>query len=381
MNSLGLYIHIPYCIHKCGYCDFNSHPVNNGETDAYVAACLKEMAHRAQGFETKPRLQSIFLGGGTPTTLPSRSLEAILKASASHFHLDPECEITVEANPATLTSEALTTLRTAGVNRISVGVQSFDENELKLLERIHDVADVHRTVEAIQNAGFDNYSLDLMFALPGQTTEKWESHLHKALAFDPPHLSTYNLTIEPGTAFHKLQAQGKLEMPPEELQLQQYKQTIHILKAAGYRHYEISNFCKPGRECRHNLTYWHNADTLGLGAGAVSYIGGARFKNCNLPARYIREVEEKAEAVEFAERLKPSQVMGETLMLGLRLLDGVPIGAFEKRFGASFDATYGDTARDLEAKNLVTREGGRLALSPEGLYLADSVILEFIDAN
>ncbi len=381
MNSLGLYIHIPYCVHKCGYCDFNSHPVNSGETDAYVAACLKEMAHRAQGFEAKPRLHSIFLGGGTPTTLPASSLEALLAACARHFDIDSNCEITVEANPATLTPEALKTLKLAGVNRISIGVQSFDADELKLLERIHDVADVHRTVESIQQAGFDNYSLDLMFALPGQSLEKWESHLQKALAFDPPHLSTYNLTIEPGTAFHKLHAQGKLKMPPEELQLAQYKKTIDVLKAAGYEHYEISNFCKPGKQCRHNLTYWHNADTLGLGAGAVSYLDGARFKNRNLPSRYIQEVEETGQAVEFAERLKPRQVMGETLMLGLRLLEGVPIGAFEKRFDTSFDTVYGETARDLMAKKLITLEGGRLALSPEGLYLADSVILEFIDTN
>ncbi len=381
MNSLGLYIHIPYCVHKCGYCDFNSHPVNHGETSAYVAALVNEMAHRAQGTENRPRLHSIFLGGGTPTTLPPASLEAILEACGDHFTIDPDCEITVEANPATLTPDALKTLRRSGVNRISVGVQSFDADELRLLERIHDVADVHRTVAAIKEAGFDNFSLDLMFALPGQSLETWEGHLNKALAFDPPHLSTYNLTIEPGTAFHRLHEQGKLTMPPEEHQLALYKKTLAVLKDAGYEHYEISNFGKPGFACRHNLTYWHNGDTLGLGAGAVSHLGGARFKNTALPSHYIRDIEQKGEAVEFAERLKPRQAMGETLMLGLRLLDGVPIDAFERRFGTSFDAAYGDTVRGLEAKNLITREGGRLALSPEGLYLADSVILEFIEAD
>lgn len=378
MNSLGLYIHIPYCLHKCGYCDFNSHNINTEEMESYVAALLQEMHHYAQGSTAKKEVVTIFLGGGTPTTLPIHLLEAILKNIHSHFSVSADCEITFEANPATVALEPLQRMRSAGYNRISIGVQSFHAHELALLDRIHSVDEIHLTVDRAKEADFDNFSLDLMFALPGQTMPLWEDNISQALGKNPQHLSTYNLTIEPETAFHKLHSRGKLVMLPDDFQLEFYKKSIQTLTEAGYQHYEISNFCKPGKESRHNLIYWNNGETLGLGAGASSFLGGTRFKNCNLPSRYIREIENQGTAVEFSENLEPRQAMGETLMLGLRLLKGMAIQPFEERFQTSLDKVYGDVVSPLLQKNLITMDKNRIALSPQGLFLADSVILEFM---
>ncbi len=378
MNSLGLYIHIPYCLHKCGYCDFNSHKINTEEMDSYVAALLREMQHYASSLAGDRKIATVFLGGGTPTTLPVHWLEEILTRIHKHFRVSDNCEITFEANPATVSLEPLQRMRTAGYNRISIGVQSFHEPELKLLDRIHSEEEIHMTVEKAREAGFDNLSLDLMFALPGQTMASWEDNLAQALGKNPEHLSTYNLTIEPETAFHTLEAKGKLTLPPDDFQLEFYKKSIQTVTEAGYQHYEISNFCKPGKECRHNLIYWNNTDTLGLGAGASSFLNGTRFKNCNLPSRYIREIETAGIAVEFSEQLEPNRAMGETLMLGLRLREGMAIPPFEERFQTSFHKTYDRTISSLAEKNLITLDNNRIALSPKGLFLADSVILEFM---
>ncbi|VAX30919.1 Hypothetical radical SAM family enzyme in heat shock gene cluster, similarity with CPO of BS HemN-type [hydrothermal vent metagenome] len=378
MNSLGLYIHIPYCLHKCGYCDFNSHKINPEEMDSYVAALLLEMEHYSRNLTKDKQIVTIFLGGGTPTTLDIHLLEEILQTIRNRFDVSDDCEITFEANPATVSLEPLQKMRTAGYNRISIGVQSFHEPELKLLDRIHSEDEIHMTVDRAREAGFDNLSLDLMFALPGQTMASWEDNLQQALSKNPEHLSTYNLTIEPETAFHTLQAKGKLTLPPDDNQLEFYKKSIQTLTEAGYQHYEISNFCKSGKECQHNLIYWNNGDTLGLGAGASSFLGGIRFKNYNLPARYIREIEATNTAVEFREQLKPSQAMGETLMLGLRLREGMNIRPFEERFQTSFHETYDQVISSLTEKNLITLNNNRIALSAKGLFLADTVILEFM---
>jgi len=345
--------------------------------DAYVDALLREMDHYAREWSAGRTVASIFLGGGTPTTLPVSALETILDRCRNRFALEPDCEITLEANPATISPGFLSQLRNAGYHRISIGVQSFHDDELKLLDRVHSADEVDSTVAMARAEGFDNLSLDLMFALPGHTPERWRESLRRALAKDPEHLSTYNLTVEPGTVFEKLRRGGRLTLPPEDLQLELYQEAIHTLTAAGYRHYEISNFAKPGRECRHNLNYWNNGDFLGLGAGASMGLGGRRSKNFNLPSRYIREVLARGHAVESSESPTPREAMEETLMLGLRLLQGLPIRQFEDRFQTSFQTRFGKTAESLLQKGLITLDNERLALSHRGLFLADSVILEF----
>ena len=377
-QPLGLYIHIPYCIHKCGYCDFNSHPIKQDEMNHYIDALVAEMKHYAKTYSNTNIIRTIFLGGGTPTTLTVYQLERILKECVSEFTVASDAEITIEANPATIDIEQLKSIRQTGYNRISIGVQSFDKAELKLLDRAHGPEEIHSTVDRARKAGFDNLSLDLMFAVPNQSLSSWESNLNKALEKNPEHLSTYNLTIEQGTAFSKLQSNGKLIMPDDDHQLELYKRTIERLTKKGFHHYEISNFARRGKECKHNITYWENKNTLGLGAGASSYMNGTRFKNINLPAHYIRQVKEKKIGVEHSETLEPRQAMGETIMLGLRLLQGISIHQFEKRFQISFINLFRNIISALKEKELVIIEKDYLRLSQKGLFWADSVILEFI---
>ena len=377
-QPLGLYIHIPYCIHKCGYCDFNSHPIKQDEMDHYIDALVVEMKHYAKIYTNTNIIKTIFLGGGTPTTLNPFQLERILKECVNEFTIASNAEITIEANPATVGIELMKSIRTMGYNRISIGVQSFDKAELKLLDRAHGPKEIHSTVDCARKAGFDNLSLDLMFAIPNQSLSSWENNLNKALKKNPEHLSTYNLTIEQGTAFSKLQSNGKLIMPDDDHQLELYKKTIERLTKKGFHHYEISNFAHRGKECKHNITYWENKNTLGLGAGASSYMNGTRFKNINLPAHYIRQVKEKKIAVEHSETLELRQAMGETIMLGLRLLQGISIPQFEKRFRISFINLFRNIISALKEKELVIIEKDYLRLSQKGLFWADSVILEFI---
>ena len=377
-QPLGLYIHIPYCIHKCGYCDFNSHPIKQDEMDHYIDALVVEMKHYAKIYTNTNIIKTIFLGGGTPTTLNPFQLERILKECVNEFTIASNAEITIEANPATVGIELMKSIRTMGYNRISIGVQSFDKAELKLLDRAHGPKEIHSTVDCARKAGFDNLSLDLMFAVPNQSLSSWENNLNKALEKNPEHLSTYNLTIEQGTAFSKLQSNGKLIMPDDGHQLELYKRTIERLTKKGFHHYEISNFARRGKECKHNITYWENKNTLGLGAGASSYMNGTRFKNINLPAHYIRQVKEKKIAVEHSETLELRQAMGETIMLGLRLLQGISIPQFEKRFQISFINLFRNIISALKEKELVIIEKDYLRLSQKGLFWADSVTLEFI---
>ena len=377
MNSLGLYLHIPYCLHKCGYCDFNSHPENQAEAEVYISALLAEIDHYAVKLKEK-KVPTVFFGGGRPTILPPDHLDKILGRVKNRFDLTQNCEISIEANPATVECETLEQIRLSGFNRISIGVQSFDAEELKLLERVHNQEEIHTTVDRARQAGFNNLSLDLMFSLPGQSPEKWKSHLQQAVNKKPDHLSAYGLTIEPATSFFKLQERGLLQLPHEDIQLEMLETTIGFLQSAGYEHYEISNYAKPGYECQHNLNYWNNGEYLGLGAGASSYLNGERFKNINLPSRYIREVQVGGTAVESTERLEPLHAMGETIMLGLRQLKGISIENFENRFQVSFNTVYGKVLAPLLEERLITLNQNRMALSRKGLFIADSVILKFL---
>jgi oxygen-independent coproporphyrinogen-3 oxidase len=377
MNSIGLYLHIPYCLHKCGYCDFNSHNINEAEMESYVRALLSEMEQAAKRTKDR-RVNTIFFGGGTPTTLPFSDLARILEACRQYFQVDPDAEITCEANPATIPQTDLAQLREAGFNRLSIGVQSFDPDELKRLERVHTVDEVYLTVERARQAKFENLSLDLMFALPNQTVGCWRDNLQKAIDLQPDHISAYNLTIEPDTVFYKQQSQGLLTMPPDDFQRELFEITIDTLTGAGYEHYEISNYAQAGKQSRHNLNYWVDGEYIGLGAGASSFFNGDRYKNTNLPARYIARINETQTAVESRETPDRRQRMGEAVMLGLRLSAGLNLSQFKKQFDITFQEAFGDTVTRLTGMGLIELSDDRAALTREGLFLADSVIIEFI---
>jgi oxygen-independent coproporphyrinogen III oxidase len=377
MNSSGIYVHIPYCLHKCGYCDFNSHPENREEAEIYVSSLLKEIRYYSPKL-TGTLIPTVFFGGGTPTLLAPSLLDNILNSLKENFELQPDCEISIEANPATMEKETLQQIRTSGFNRISIGVQSFDLQELKVLERVHNEKEIYTTIDRARLSGFNNLSIDLMFSLPDQTPKIWESHLQQAISRNTDHISAYGLTIEPATSFFKLQERGQLQLPAEEVQLEMFETTIDVLQSAGFEQYEISNFAKPGFECKHNLNYWDNGSYLGLGAGASSFLNGERFKNINLPSLYIKKINTEGLSVESIEKLDLLHSMGETIMLGLRRLRGISISDFEKRFQISFNNVYGKILDPLIDEGLITLHQNRIALSRKGIFIADSVILKFL---
>ena len=344
--------------------------------ELYVKALIREMELQCKQTEKHP-IETIFLGGGTPTTLPVKFLKSILENATKFFKVESKAEITLEANPTTIKENYLKDLRSAGYNRISVGAQSFLTPELALLERIHGVSEIALTIQNAREAGFENLSIDLMFALPGQSSKHWAFSLEQALALKPDHISAYNLTIEPETRFFRYRETGRLNLPDEEQQLDLIKQTIKTFTEAGYEHYEISNFAKSGKRCRHNLNYWKNGEYFGFGAGASSFLDGSRFKNENKPDKYIQSILNDGSAVAFSERPDIATAMGETLMLGLRLREGLSIDTFEQRFGVVFEQIYSSVVPSLLMQKLVDLKSGRLALTEKGFHLADSVILEF----
>jgi len=394
MRSGSLYIHIPYCQAKCPYCDFNSYAAVRWPEEAYVAALCAELRHYAQEAPwASIELRTIFFGGGTPSLFSAASIERILTAV---HRLWPQpmigaegaaCEITVEANPGTVTLEKLTEFRAAGVNRMSFGVQSFAPHHLRTLGRIHGADESVAAVRAARQAGFGNVSIDLIFALPNQTLDEWERDLWQACALRPEHISAYNLTYEEGTAFHVWRAQAKLRQLPEELEAVMFTRTQDILTANGYQQYEISNYARAGRACAHNLNYWHSGPYLGVGAGAHSYSAaaagvdgacwGRRWGNERSPDAYMRAVAQQGHARSFSEALDARQARGEFVFLGLRCRDGFPAATFRERFGDEF-ATVFPHVLQLRDDGLLGDVDGRWQLTQRGLLLADSIFTTFV---
>ncbi len=385
---LAIYIHIPFCARHCAYCDFNvmTPPPQSPVVEETVAAICRDIERSAAEIagETELRarpVQTVFFGGGTPTFLSGTQLAQILDAVRISFALDPGAEISSEANPGSSDAEKFARMRAAGFNRLSIGVQAFDDRLLAALDRTHTAGEAERALAAAREAGFDNLSLDLMFALPQQTAPLWEETLRRALALGTEHLSLYALTLEPGTRFERLHAGGKLELPDEDAELAMYERSITLLTAAGYEHYEVSNFARPGFRSRHNQVYWRNEEYLGIGPGAVSYLDGRRWKRERLPARYNRKVAEGADLSVESERLDLSGALGETMMLGLRLRDGMPLERIRRRFGVDPLACYAEQIARLSNRGLLALDDDMLRLTHHGLLLANDVLAEFLPAN
>jgi oxygen-independent coproporphyrinogen-3 oxidase len=368
---LAVYIHIPFCPTKCGYCDFNSYAMEGEIMEATTRATIAEIERSA--WVGRPA-STIFFGGGTPTFLAERQLirvlEAVLKA---HPPLDG-AEITSEANPGTVDNPKFKAMRDAGFNRISLGAQSFVDDDLVRLGRVHRSGEIERAVEAARAAGFDNLNLDLMFALPNQSPHAWSKNLGRALALAPEHLSLYCLTIEPNTAFYKQRLRGSLPLPDDDVQVEMYDECISRTEQAGYKQYEISNFAFPGRECRHNLAYWHALEYAGYGPGAVGMVHdengvGIRYTNLKHPERYVSAVHDGQNLAFESERLDEGKLRVERLMLGLRLNDGLDIEALRVE----------PKALDrLLKRGWIEFSGHRLKLSPEGRHFCSEVALELI---
>ncbi len=370
----ALYLHVPFCFHKCHYCDFYSlvESPTNDRQEAFTGALIAELQGRAG--ETPLRPETIFVGGGTPTLLRVDLWERLLGAMAGLGVLERAAEFTVEANPETVTPDLMRTLRAGGVNRVSMGAQSFQPPLLKALERWHDPATVPRAMEAARAAGIRNVNLDLIFAIPGQTLEQLDADLDAALALEPDHLSYYGLTYEPNTALTTRLRLGRVRPIEEDLEAQMFARLIERLTAAGYEQYEISNWARPGRRCRHNVNYWTNRDWLGLGPAAASHVAGWRWKNEPHLGHYLAG--SPTPPVVDVEHLDADTRLGEALMLGLRLRDGVRLAWLDEQVDAD-DARW-STIDDLVRLGLLERTATHLRLTGRGLFVADAVIARLL---
>ena len=384
-EPFSLYIHIPYCISKCPYCDFNSHVVSVIPEEAYTRALLRELDAYASAEHWRDRtMQSIFFGGGTPSTFMPQTVGKILDHAAHKFTFQSDCEITLEANPGTVDSAKFGGYRNAGVNRISVGIQSFQPKLLKFLGRVHTAAEGRKALEAVRSAGFDNFSFDLIFANPGQTLKELEDDLDRALEHQSPHLSAYNLTFEEGTPFHHEYRCGRMATLTEDEEIAMAELIEAKLCRAGLLRYEISNYALSGCHSRHNVNYWQSGDYLGVGAGAHSYNrmaaglpSGKRWSNEKSPGRYMARISETGTAVVERENIDATKAAGEFLFLGLRMTAGISLQTFSHRFGKFPTEFYPKIQTCIEGE-LMEEKNGHLRLTPKGLWLANSIFVEFM---
>ena len=383
-NTIGIYIHIPFCVKKCPYCDFNSVSDANIPDDAYIVTVLKELAAHIEGEPSLAykTLETIYIGGGTPSLIKPHNIKRLVSGIKRMFLGLHSQESTIEVNPGTVKKDALTGLLDAGINRLNIGIQSFNDKTLKTLGRIHSAKDTLKCYEYARRTGFDNIGIDLIFGIPDQSVDEWEQDLKTAIALKPEHISAYNLTVEKGTEFFELQKSGGLIQPSEEEQVLMYELAIDSLKEAGYNHYEISNFSLNGFESRHNLRYWSCMDYIGLGAGAHSYISfpawGVRWWNESDPASYMRQINETEQAIAGKERLTKKEALGEGIFLGLRRIRGIDVNWFLRRFNMSLKDLYMHKFAALKMEGLLYEDAVGLRLTRKGLLLSNEVFREII---
>jgi oxygen-independent coproporphyrinogen III oxidase len=382
MAAAALYLHIPFCHTRCHYCDFNTYAGILPLREPYVRALLREIAlagEFARPGNGEPRhSRSIFFGGGTPSLLTVEQVTRLLHACRAAFAVDAGAEITLEANPGTLDQEQLRGLRTAGINRLSLGAQSFDAQLLKTLGRIHSPEEVEQAFRFARAAGFTSINLDFMFGLPGQTMRHWQATLDRALALRPEHFSLYSLIIEEDTPFFTWAQEGRITPGDEDLCADMYEYADERLQAEGYANYEISNWALPGHASRHNLTYWRNLPYLGLGAGAHSCFGGKRYSNERDPRRYINLLKQSRLPIVESEVVERAQEMSETAFLALRTAQGLHLPTFEARFATPFADFAGDRLRPVEAAGLLEYEDDWLRLSKRGRLLGNEVFMRLL---
>ncbi len=377
----SLYIHIPYCAVKCPYCDFNSYAAREWPEDAYTAALVAELQTRATETPwSDTTIETIFFGGGTPSLFQASSIGQILDAIGRAWPVAADVEVTLEANPGSAEQARLRDFRLAGVNRLSLGIQSLHEDLLTTLGRVHGVEEARTAVDTARAAGFDNLNLDLMFAIPGQTRTQWSDDVRALLQHQPEHVAAYNLTYEPQTPFHAWRASGEVQPLGEDDELWMYEHVRAACAEAGYDHYEISNFARPGHTARHNRGYWEGRDYLGVGAGAHSYAShpgwGRRWSNHRLPERYIASAT-AGDATAATEDLAFETAAAEFMFLGLRQLDGVDPTAFHARFGQDLEEVHPEVAT-FRTDGFLEHRAGRLTLTNRGLLVADAIFATFL---
>lgn len=374
MKTIGLYVHIPFCIKKCNYCDFNSFETLELIPE-YLVALKKEISNlKNSGYVAK----TVYIGGGTPTVLTNSQLFSLLNDLHKNIYIANDAEITIEANPGTLTKEKLHLLKTLGVNRLSIGLQAYQNLMLKIMGRIHTVEDFENNFKAARDVGFDNINVDLIFGLPDQRLEDFKETIKRVLALSPEHISCYSLSVEEGTRFYQWQKEGKLCLPSDDEERKMYYEAIETLTHVGYNHYEISNFAKPGRECKHNLVYWTYKEYLGLGAGAHSFLDNKRFNNHPIILDYIKSIKTSSSAVSNIESISYQEQQAEFCFMGLRLLQGLNKDAFKQRFHKEITQVYKSAIEKLKKQGLLQENSENLKLTALGLDFANAVFTEFL---
>ncbi|WP_461212831.1 radical SAM family heme chaperone HemW [Lacticaseibacillus sp. GG6-2] len=376
----GAYVHIPFCEHICYYCDFNKVFIEGQPVDDYVAMLLREMK-MVMASHPNERIETVYVGGGTPTTLTPHQLDQLCQGIRSALHFD-HGEFTFEANPNDLQDlEKLKVLKANGVNRLSIGVQSFDDAILKKIGRIHRVADVYTAIANARKVGFENLSIDLIFRLPGQSRENFLHSLQAALALDLPHYSTYSLILERKTIFYNLMRKGKLALPTQDVEADMYQDAIDLMHTHGREQYEIANFAKPGFECQHNLLYWQNDHYFGFGAGAFGYVGRDRYHNFGPIQQYLAPLHDHKVPVIEHHLVPLEEQIEEEMFLGLRTRAGVSRQRFYQRYQMRVEDVYGDLVEDLCEQGLMVADGDRLVLTNKGMFLGNEVFQQFLLDN
>jgi len=374
-DDIALYIHAPFCRHKCSYCSFVSYDCREPDIPLYLTALEKELTLRAGG----ECIRSIYIGGGTPSLIPARDIGGLMLTINSLFAVDEAAEITIEANPGTINRTYLAAARKLGINRLSLGLQSLNDRELALLGRIHTAAEAREAVKDARKSGFDNLNIDLLYGLPGQTLSDWQQTLDEAIVMRPDHLSLYALTPEADTPMGRAIAEGFLPVPDPDDSADHYELAEELLAVNGYRHYEISNWAIAGRECRHNLTYWQNLPYLGVGVAAHSSWDGHRFANTNSLDKYLACLSVKSlPAPELDEEIYPRLEVAETVILGLRLCGGIDSDDIYRRFGMDIMAHYRQQIEAMIAASLLEQDGRRLKLTRRGRLLSNEVFWRFL---
>lgn len=381
MSDVGLYIHVPFCASKCGYCDFYSTVPLPGAFEPLVDALITELDAALTGrcgTSAPPAVETIFVGGGTPSLLPTALLVRLFTRLRRVVEEHKPVEFTVECNPASLTDAKADLLRRAGVNRISMGAQSFHPQELRVLERIHNPADIPASAAIVRRSGFAHFNLDLIFGIPGQTLASWKESIRRAIELGPDHLACYGLTFEPDTPLDAQRRAGLITPMDEDLQAELYLATLEELAAAGFEQYEISNFARPGARCLHNLRYWHNRPGIGIGPSAASYLDGRRWRNIPDTGAYVHRVSAGLPIAIDEEQLDPLARAGETAMLRLRTMDGIDRQAFRQATGFDPHELFAATIDRHRRAGLLTVDNDRIALTSQALLVADAIMADFL---
>lgn len=369
---LELYVHIPFCVRKCQYCDFLSGPSDEETKDRYIEALLKEI--RAAEHTEDYEIVSVFIGGGTPSALKAEAIASIMRTLQEQFFFCEDAEVTIEANPGTVDLEKLTIYRNVGINRLSLGLQSTDAEELKLLGRIHSYEEFLKSYEWAREAGFSNINIDLMFAIPGQTGEAWRQHLYQVAELNPEHISAYSLIIEEGTPF----AEQNLDLPDEDTEYQMYEDTAEILERYGYRQYEISNYAKQGYMCRHNAGYWQRREYLGFGLGASSLYRGMRFSNTRRMQEYLKESRNPDQIRKDVTVLSRNERIEEFMFLGFRMTEGISEKKIEENFDVRLMDVYGDILQKYEETGFVEHIETKWRLTRKGIHVSNHILADFL---